>query len=403
MDFGDAPGNFGDHDWYSEDYDSELISDAALDNGLVDDISSNMGVLSSLFPNSHFDKQPLVDSFIGGAGDEDGADGKGLDEARKRQSSSLFGGGMIMQRYDPTKEDDKKFEVPSADKQTVDGEEPPQGEDGKDAEDIEDKSAGDVESSEISGKEKDNETLAPEPATSVEGNDVPTKDVYEQGKLEDVFKQARDGKTESFSLVNMFESIEETQELNKEEVAEESDVYEQDKLEDVFKKSREDESKKAASGGFTFGFQSQAQDSNAGVSEGGASFSFGFNVSEPEEKKDQSKPQEILEVKLSNNDEVEPEAVQPAITTNATNEEPKSVTSQRKRRAGMIFPESDLDKWEEMFFSMNEGAQILKDFSGMKKDEENQERWQKERLVLTADWKRKQKSSSSKRGKKVRR
>lgn len=69
----------------------------------------------------------------------------------------------------------------------------------------------------------------------------------------------------------------------------------------------------------------------------------------------------------------------------------------------MAFPESDLDKYENMFFSLNEGPQILKDLDAMKQNEENQEKWQKERLVLTADWKRKQKSASSRKPKKVRR
>jgi hypothetical protein len=38
----------------------------------------------------------------------------------------------------------------------------------------------------------------------------------------------------------------------------------------------------------------------------------------------------------------------------------------------------------------------------MRHNEENQERWQKERQVLTDDWKRKQKSTLSKKGKKAR-
>jgi hypothetical protein len=58
--------------------------------------------------------------------------------------------------------------------------------------------------------------------------------------------------------------------------------------------------------------------------------------------------------------------------------------------------------FENLFFSLNEGPQILKDLEGMRHNEENQERWQKERQVLTDDWKRKQKSTLSKKGKKAR-
>merc|ERR1712051_265449 len=180
-------------------------------------------------------------------------------------------------------------------------------------------------------------------------------------------------------------------------------VYEQDKLEDIFKQSKGVSDINAGVGGFAFGFQSELPDEKAAV-DGGSSapFSFGFepNITAKNDNDPGSPPQESLE---KNTNDLEPKSVdtvQSSSTLKAT-EVPKFEPPQRKRRMGMRFPESDLDAYEEMFFSLNEGPQILKDLDAMKTDEESQERWQKERLVLTADWKRKQKSALSKKVKKV--
>jgi hypothetical protein len=67
------------------------------------------------------------------------------------------------------------------------------------------------------------------------------------------------------------------------------------------------------------------------------------------------------------------------------------------------YSEQELDEFEDLFFSFNEGPQILKDLDGMKQEPGNQELWQKERLILTADWKRKQKAALSRKGKRSRR
>jgi hypothetical protein len=83
--------------------------------------------------------------------------------------------------------------------------------------------------------------------------------------------------------------------------------------------------------------------------------------------------------------------------------EPSSEIQERlsiKLLGRKTFSKIELDEYEKHFFSLNEGPQILSDSDGMKNNEENQERWQKERAVLTADWKRKQKSALSKKGKK---
>ncbi|KAL7536494.1 hypothetical protein ACHAXR_007197 [Thalassiosira sp. AJA248-18] len=436
MDFGDAPDIGEEHASDSGDGDDDDDSDSDNVCGYIpeDDILSNLGVLSNLFPGESFDQRPLATSIADGGGDEDVNVGKstGANELGKRQnSSSLFGAGLIMQRYDPSKDSDKKFEIPQADKniaEAVPTEEKGEGKDNDGRSSIEDASASGessdggndvspqhVKQLEGQGGSSPKEKAVPDvdddvddkklkTAINIEGKDAPTEDVYEQGKLEDIFQQARDSKPESFSLANLFQNEEKSPgSADKEEIAE-YNVYEQDKLEDVFKQAQGNGSSKTSAGGFTFGFQNQLPPDDKAVEEGSsAPFSFGFDVNNtPKNEDDKNSPQMGSE-QAGKDHEAESDEAQTPATVNMTSDEPKKMQLQRKRRVGMIFPDSDLDKYEDMFFSLNEGPQILKDCGLMKQDEENQERWEKERQVLTGDWKRKQKSASSRKVKKIRR
>jgi len=329
---------------------------------------------------------------------------------------------MIMQRYDPTKESDKRFEVPQADKNNDSGDAkpPPREETGEDKVNenrpsMEDASVSSGSSDEGGSTQRTIKSEGPEsnteekPAaeesgkkskttTNVEGKIVPAKDTYEQEKLGDIFKQAREGKPESFSLGNLFQTEDKVKDSNRL-------VYEQDKLEGIFKQAQGDGASNAGAGGFSFGFQSQLPDGKTVGDEGGsAPFSFGFGLSNTsKDEKHLSPPRQSSEQNSTDRELKSDDAVQSPSTLKAIEDQPKNEPPQRKRRVGMRFPESDLDAWEEMFFSMNEGPQILRDLDAMKQDEESQERWQKERVVLTADWKRKQKSASSRKVKKARR
>jgi len=75
----------------------------------------------------------------------------------------------------------------------------------------------------------------------------------------------------------------------------------------------------------------------------------------------------------------------------------------REARVGLQFPQSVLDEYENLFFSLKEGPRIIADLESIRNDKEVQDQWQKEREVLTADWKRKQKAALSRKVKKVRR
>jgi hypothetical protein len=318
----------------------------SMDIGLEDDISSNINILSKLFPEVHFDSKPLADANDGGNGKNNGSE-----DAKEKQK---FGAGLIMQRYDPTKDADKRFEkVETKVTQPKDAiEEDEQVEDQKEElSPAEDASVSSESSESLSAKEEEEEEEEEEKTTAMI--------------------------TETPLSANAM--IEESKE----------DVYEQDKLENVFKQSRQEASTNA--GGFSFGFQVPSEVTKPAsdqANQSAASFAFGFNVSE-EPKVDKNSTTGGLPA-ISN--EVE-DAV----------EEKRAPATERVRRVGLIIPESVLDDYEDLFFSLNEGPQILKHLDAMKQDEDNQNLWQKEREQLTADWKRKQKTAQSRKVKQKRR
>ena len=196
--------------------------------------------------------------------------------------------------------------------------------------------------------------------TNIVGKVVPAKDVYEQDALEEIFEQARGGQSDSFSFGSLFQTEEKLEGSNEQE------IYEQDKLEQVFKQSK----RGGDDGGFSFGFINE-QISNMTLARDGNSVQ--FSSENTNEKVDIA-----------------------TIETSSAIQELKSIKSHGRK----TFSKCELDEYEKYFFSLNEGSQIQSDLDGMKNNEENQERWQKERAVLTADWKRKQKSALSKKGKK---
>jgi len=367
---GDVYSNNEDGDVYNDDDDDDDNSrtdcDVSAHICLDDDIRSNMDVLSQLFPDAQFNNRPLAPSTIDG-------DEYVVDE-RNKHSSSVFGTGLIVQRYDPTKETEQTLEMKT---------------------DLEVKKNDHIkddhhqENASLSNKRLDDECTADEQTTKMEESDekscirdliddniddtksrvgtnivgkvVPAKDVYEQDALEEIFEQARGGKSDSFSFGSLFQT-EEKLEVG----SNEQEIYEQDKLEQVFKQSK----RGGDDGGFSFGFINE-QISNMTLARDGNSVQFSSeNTSE--------------KVDIA------------TIETSSAIQELKSI----KLHGRKTFSKCELDEYEKYFFSLNEGSQILSDLDGMKNNEENQERWQKERAVLTADWKRKQKSALSKKGKK---
>jgi hypothetical protein len=59
----------------------------------------------------------------------------------------------------------------------------------------------------------------------------------------------------------------------------------------------------------------------------------------------------------------------------------------KRQRRGFVFLEEDLDKYVNVFYSLNEGRDIQHDFGGFQRKETVQDHWAKEKLALTQDWK----------------
>ena len=364
------------------------------DHCLEDDIRSNIDVLSALFPEEHFEKKPLAAPIT------DGIDDNGTKDSASTgiPNSTSFGAGIIMQRYDPTKESDKGFEVPYTDgkTKTLQGKELI----GRDKnEKLSVASGSSDEGSSSSGKVQSNSEAKPSDETGGDesktisnggGTIIETKYFHDQAKLKDTVKQAgmqdevprnqlpcsssisctETEYKKAISAAGEGNDVGSNDSGNGDNICGSANVYEQDKLEGVFKRAK------------------KASESNAGDS---APFSFGFGLSNvAKDDNDPNPPQEFPE---KNNEDVEPKSID-AIQFSGT-DPPKKQQPKRKRRTGITFPESELSVYEELFFSLNEGPKILKDLDAMKTDNDSQECWQKERLVLTADWKRKQKSASS--------
>ena len=384
-----ASSNSEDDD--NSERDSVETSDLCLDN----DIRSNMDVLSRMFPDEHFEKKPLAASLS--PRDDDGQNGK-----FEGKSASTFGGdGLIMQRYDPTKEADRRFEITRTDDALSDTKHLPEkihtevhDEVAKD-ESVSSKGSGDSTQQYASLPEKNplgnrsDEQLTI--VVDVDGNTSSTKAIYQQDKLEDIFSDSRNG-VPAISLTNLFESEEQEHVSHNDHV--EGEVYEQDKLENVFKQGSEG----TQSGGFTFGFVSQSEAAAVDNSRGSMtpfSFRFAPSLDGSEVNSIQRKSAESSNDRRLDSDS---NACKSLSIEKEMEERPRKEQTKRNR-----FSEQELDKFENLFFSLNEGQGILNNLDGMKQDTGNQELWQKERSILTADWKRKQKAALSRKGKKSRR
>ena len=230
-------------------------------------------------------------------------------------------------------------------------------------------------------------TILYEKDSSATPSDEQSSAIYQKDKLESIFYNSQNGVLE-ISPANMFQSEKQkTLSLNADHV--ESEVYEQDKLEDVFKQGRTDGNN---SGEFAFGFLSKPEMTAAESCGNMAPFSFGL-VPNTDTSGLQSRQKSIEE--SSNNRQLDSDA-----NKNVQSDQELMYLSKKRQVKRKKFTEHELDKYEDLFFSLNEGPQILNDLDGMKQEATNQELWQKERQILTSDWKRKQKAALSRKGKK---
>ncbi len=296
-----------------ETVDGHVPRDADLSN----DVSANLNILSSLFPEIATTKPA---NFTHDAH-------RGV-EGEKLTNTSGFGASGIMLRFDPNDAATQKFEIGES-----------KVNEGSTKIDKENEAKVTGEDSTVSAKE------------TIRFCDQPTI-VYEQQKLEEVFKEAR----EAWKGGNVGE------------------------------KSPTALAESSSGGSFTFGFDLVTSKKEEPQSSG--SFNFGFDIPD------------IMEEKVAMSTGTDHEDQQFEISTIEKLGHTTTKTPERRRR-GFLFPDDALVKYESSFFTINDGIKIMKDVESFKRDPEVTEAWKKERHTLTMDWKRKRKYAQSRIQKKM--
>lgn len=315
---------------YESDGNDTPINHEETSLSLEDDIHFNIGILSQLFPRENIRRTPVTV----------GTDAIKVESVGKNKQSST----LIVQRYDPTKDDAIQMdmnETDEADKSTV----------------------------EVELKVENTIDAA---------NSENSATVYDEKEISHKTNHSNSTEDRTYETkVNEPEKLHPTQ--NESDTA----VYEQDKLENIFKQAREQKQ----SNGFSFGamFESQQSvDATTGKLTDGSKadgFSFGQMFEKQFFSETTSRP---VKNDIQQHDF-----------------EPKHLPT-KSRRIGLRFSARELDRYESLFFTLNEGSRIIDDMESMKNEEHDQEMRQKEREALTLDWKRKHKSALSRKVKKRR-
>lgn len=293
---------------------------------LNDDVKANLSVLSLLFPD--MDAAPKkVEESTGAVASKD----------------RIAFGSLGMHRYDPSKESSQIFEVKP--------EKPPEID----------------EIAKVGAADED--PFDEEVSTSEENSSEEDASVRETGDNAD---KPYPAKSEETPMAD-------------------ADIYEEKKLEDIFRTARE---------GGNVGFQMSSQAGLEGLEESkvessGFAFSFGFDLGAPVEvpKKDASIPfSNEFKIVESNN----------AVAAETTEKDlPKEPNHSRLLRRGFHFPQTTTKGYVDAFFDLNEGAYIADNPEGFRHDEDIKHRWKEERYTLTLDWKRKKKYAQTKIQKKM--
>jgi hypothetical protein len=384
LDFQDSDGDEDDID--GGDGDSALNermgfpSDAA---DLFDDVKSNLGILSTLFPEmanttprlstSRRNTDEVADEEQSGRKLKAIQPGWEMGATSSGGIPSISAGLGLMQRFDPTKESAKKYVIEplvppivqgyTSNDQEMDEDHPSD----KDNEDLEEKSAS-RESPSVASKSGDVDA-----ESEVEKRDDARTAIYEQAKLEDIFRQVRASEgSQSFKLSSMFDIP----------GGEQTAVT--------------GENSKSFAFGFDVGKKSTPGEQAMLTQSGPFAFSFDLGKKSPVTGQE-SEGGTNLPKTLPNKDSM----ADYANRTNDTGDEKIEQTSTGIRRRGLLFPEDVLNTYADAFFSMNEGSRILRDPQGFLHDEGVKSQWTKERHALTLDWKRKRKYTQSRMQKKM--
>jgi len=326
------------------------------ESDLVSDVATNLNILSSIFPDMANARPMNPDSE-----DSSNLDNENITSSSyaKKSNSNLVHG--IMPRYDPSAKSSRKYVL--------------EDEYSKQNEEVistkylssEEKSDDDVmdedELGKIDNKKTRSETIKKSP---------PVSSIYEQDKLENVFRDARDAWGVEDALITMPSTT--TTNTNPD--------------------------KSSGKNAFNFGFKlndnvsgnlnNQKMIESDPVKE---TFSFSFNVT----NQDQGDVKRITVINDTQNDckYMQAGALSPSTKDSKVGDDDSAgkntVDDVATRHKGLTLPDQDLQKYVNNFFGCNNGIRIMQNPQEFMNDDKERAAWNSERQTLTLDWKRKRK------------
>ena len=326
-----------------DSYDFDRGANENFESDLVGDVSSNLNILSSIFPDMANTKPMNPDNEDKSANDDEGT--SAISGTKKHNSNLGF-----MPRFDPSAKSSEQYIVED---------EQPEEETDLPSEDKSDQDEmSEEESDSDDEKEEENDTKKKLPNVST---------VYEQDKLENVFKTARDAWT-----------------------ADQTPATASGNSEIDSKPSEKTSS-------FSFGFNLddnksedvKKQETNESSPTNNA-FSFGFNLPEPETQEKATVPAGNDDATTEHKDSTDAQTEALASSTNDFDDESQKEDYVPRHR-GLTLPDEDLRKYVDNFFGCNDGARIMQNPQEFMNDEKERAEWNSERQTLTLDWKRKRK------------
>ena len=344
--FGDTPFDEDEGKDSGDDensYDYERGATENFESDLVGDVSSNLNILSSIFPDMAKTKPMNPDSEDKSTNDDEGT--SAMSGTKKHNSNLGF-----MPRFDPSAKSSEQY--------IVEDEQPEEEPDLPSEDKSDEDEMSEEESDSDDEKEEENDTKKKLPNVST---------VYEQDKLENVFKSARDAWT-----------------------ADQNPATASGNAENDSKPSEKTSS-------FSFGFNlddnksedAKKQETNESSSANNA-FSFGFNLPEPETQEKSTVPAGNDDATTEHKDSTDTQTGALASSTNDSDDESQAEDDVPRHR-GLTLPDEDLRKYVDNFFGCNDGARIMQNPQDFMNDEKERAEWNSERQTLTLDWKRKRK------------
>jgi len=329
--------------------------DRNIEYDLIGDVSSNLNILSSIFPDM-IDAKPVNPNN----GDDLDLDNPNINLCTNRNKSEANG---IMPRYDPNAKSSRQYLVENMSIE----------QDGKDISHT-NESFHNNNSEDDTLVEDDCYSITKEKLDKSVENKVDTtsamiQDVYEQDQLENVFRNARDAW----------------------EGQESQTILENDNS------AREDSALSSRASAFSFGFNLSDNDNAKKQKEVEKNptedtFSFSFNIPGQAQVDSNTKESSSM-IGLSTRKQKDVEYTHGSITSRNESEATENVADDvvTPRRRGLSLPEQDLKSFVDNFFGCNDGFRIMRDVDGFKNDHKERATWNRERQSLTLDWKRKRK------------